>query len=62
MYNDNQTSYIKEKTMEIQRTTEQNKSRIALKVLNEVTGRKGSKTKANQRESWQEGKTMERTF
>ena len=51
MYSDNQTNYIKEKTMEIQRTTEENKSRIALKVLNEVTGPEGSKSKANQRES-----------
>ena len=55
-------NYIKEKTMETQRTTEENKSKIAMKVLNEVTGRKGSKCKVNQRESWQDGKTMERTF
>ena len=38
MYIDNQINYIIEKTMEIQRATEESKSRIAWRVLNKITG------------------------
>ena len=43
MYIDNQTNYIKEKTMKIQTATKENKSKILWKALNEITGRKDNK-------------------
>ena len=45
MYIDSQTNYIKEKTMKIQTTTKENKSKIVWKVLNEITGQKDNKQK-----------------
>ena len=63
MYIDNQTNYIKEKSMKIQTGTKENKSEIVWKVLNEITGRKDRKQDKLKKENPEEEiKNMERTF
>ena len=55
MYIDNQTNYIKEKSMKIQTGTKENKSEIVWKVLNEITGRKDRKQDKLKKENPEKG-------